>query len=376
MEKAQINNQIISMRKAVKKAKVHVINKLVKEVKQLQKRNGDEAKASKCQRKSERLLFEINLVKKINADAVSKMALSNKDCKNMISDKSVTMENRALARLVSCGPIQRETEQFYSKFPHLVKILPDVLQQWEVKKYSASLGEKGQKAAEIQNIKQKHFKKILSTDPRHCEPVLNENFDSGIKEKEQQKGGKKIIGPDSDKLQHLKKKSQNKAFTGAKTKNLVPLQRTVGGKIHLNRHKSSGVSNSSYCGNKFKYNTKYGHNFGKSPHFERSVMTRRTSKKSIVSQVSNKNLKKQETSHWNAARTNNESKSNRTLQSGFSKPKQKVVQKSITASNEKISCLDQKTPASLHPSWIAKRKMNMEAKNILPFQGKKVKFDE
>jgi hypothetical protein len=55
------------MRKSVRQARVHVINKLTKEVKRLRERKGPETSQVKAKRKADRFLEEIKLLKVSNS---------------------------------------------------------------------------------------------------------------------------------------------------------------------------------------------------------------------------------------------------------------------------------------------------------------------
>lgn len=51
------------MRKVVRTARVHIINKLTKDIKKLKERKGDEKALEKTKRKIERFLQEIQVIK-------------------------------------------------------------------------------------------------------------------------------------------------------------------------------------------------------------------------------------------------------------------------------------------------------------------------
>merc|ERR1712020_119853 len=78
MDLITVNNTIVKMRKAVIKAKIHVIRSLVKQIKSLKnKKVANDKMKNQNERKTERLTKELNILKKLKKDQVSKFALSN-----------------------------------------------------------------------------------------------------------------------------------------------------------------------------------------------------------------------------------------------------------------------------------------------------------
>ena len=66
------------MRKAVIKAKIHVIRSLVKQIKSLKnKKVANDKMKNQNERKTERLTKELSILKRLKKDHVSKFALSN-----------------------------------------------------------------------------------------------------------------------------------------------------------------------------------------------------------------------------------------------------------------------------------------------------------
>ncbi|KFM82653.1 Serum response factor-binding protein 1, partial [Stegodyphus mimosarum] len=123
------------MRKYVKQAKVHTINKMAKEVRLLQNRKGDEKNVLKAKRKAERVLEEISVIKKINPDDISKMALAQKrDWHGVLKQKTAFLNDRCFALLASYNPVQKEVENFHENHSDLIPKLSDLLQEWEEKR--------------------------------------------------------------------------------------------------------------------------------------------------------------------------------------------------------------------------------------------------
>ncbi|XP_045650814.1 serum response factor-binding protein 1 isoform X1 [Ursus americanus] len=95
-----LNNEVVKMRKEVKRIRVLVIRKLVRSVGRLKSKKGTEDALLKNQRRAQRLLEEIHAMKELKPDIVTKSALGDdinfeKVCKKPDS----TATERAVARL-------------------------------------------------------------------------------------------------------------------------------------------------------------------------------------------------------------------------------------------------------------------------------------
>ncbi|EDL09926.1 serum response factor binding protein 1, isoform CRA_b, partial [Mus musculus] len=72
-----LNNEVVKMRKEVKRIRVLVIRKLVRSVGRLKSKKGTEDALLKNQRRAQRLLEEIHAMKELKPDVVTKSALSD-----------------------------------------------------------------------------------------------------------------------------------------------------------------------------------------------------------------------------------------------------------------------------------------------------------
>ncbi|XP_013877145.1 serum response factor-binding protein 1 [Austrofundulus limnaeus] len=105
VEKKQVfnlNNEVVNMRKEVKRVRSLIIRKLTRQIEDLKKKKGKEEEVEKNQRRATRLLKEVHSMKKLRPDQVTKTALRRtlnfeKVCKNHRS----TMSDRALARIAT-----------------------------------------------------------------------------------------------------------------------------------------------------------------------------------------------------------------------------------------------------------------------------------
>uniref|UniRef100_A0A8C4QAQ2 Serum response factor-binding protein 1 n=1 Tax=Eptatretus burgeri TaxID=7764 RepID=A0A8C4QAQ2_EPTBU len=102
-----INNEIVRLRKEVKRAKVHVIRKLMRCSHQLRGKNGSDEQVQKNKLRADRLVEEIDAMKKLKPDLVSKTALFSFTDFDVICRKGiVSAQDRAIARLSLFPPIR------------------------------------------------------------------------------------------------------------------------------------------------------------------------------------------------------------------------------------------------------------------------------
>ncbi|XP_026463004.1 serum response factor-binding protein 1-like [Ctenocephalides felis] len=97
MNKAELNNEIVLMRKTVRQAKVHIIRKLVREIRILKEKTKPEG-GDKFKAKADRLYEELTIIKKLDCDVISKHALTLTEDPKKILSKAESLHDRALNR--------------------------------------------------------------------------------------------------------------------------------------------------------------------------------------------------------------------------------------------------------------------------------------
>ncbi|XP_032281087.1 serum response factor-binding protein 1 [Phoca vitulina] len=125
-----LNNEVVKMRKEVKRIRVLVIRKLVRSVGRLKSKKGAEDALLKNQRRAQRLLEEIHAMKELKPDIVTKSALGDdinfeKICKKPDS----TATERAVARLAMHPLLKKKIDVLKAA----VKAFKDARQNVEVK---------------------------------------------------------------------------------------------------------------------------------------------------------------------------------------------------------------------------------------------------
>ncbi|XP_041088502.1 serum response factor-binding protein 1-like [Polyodon spathula] len=104
-----LNNEVVKMRKDVKKARALIIRKLTRHITKLKSKKGNAEEVEKNKRRAGRLLEEIHAMKSLKPDQVTKAALQRntifeKVCKNPNS----TSSERATARIASHPQISKK----------------------------------------------------------------------------------------------------------------------------------------------------------------------------------------------------------------------------------------------------------------------------
>ncbi|XP_025201535.1 serum response factor-binding protein 1-like [Melanaphis sacchari] len=161
LSKFSLNNQIVSMRHIVRKSKVHTIHKLTREAKKLKEKKGSEEQIVKNQKKSERFINELMVIKKLNDDDVTKYALQNEvPSATILNSTDITLETRALAKLVGHKFIMDEIQNFRNKYPDWKLCITDLLDELGVK-YRAKKKSNKNKTIQLNNVKNEVKTKIL-----------------------------------------------------------------------------------------------------------------------------------------------------------------------------------------------------------------------
>ncbi|KAG9355739.1 hypothetical protein JZ751_000577 [Albula glossodonta] len=107
-EVLNLNNEVVKMRKEVKKARALIIRKLTRQIAKLKKKKGNESEVEKNQRRAARLLEEIHEMKLLKPDHVTKAALmKNLSFEKVCKNPSSTLTERAIARIATHPQINK-----------------------------------------------------------------------------------------------------------------------------------------------------------------------------------------------------------------------------------------------------------------------------
>ncbi|XP_036000741.1 LOW QUALITY PROTEIN: serum response factor-binding protein 1-like [Fundulus heteroclitus] len=106
-----LNNEVVKMRKEVKRVKALIIRKLTRQIAALKKKKGNEAETERNQRRAARLLEEVHSMKKLPPDSVTKTALQkNLNFDQVCKDPKSTISDRAVARITSHPQFRKKIE--------------------------------------------------------------------------------------------------------------------------------------------------------------------------------------------------------------------------------------------------------------------------
>uniref|UniRef100_A0A3B3YYB7 Serum response factor-binding protein 1 n=2 Tax=Poecilia mexicana TaxID=48701 RepID=A0A3B3YYB7_9TELE len=106
-----LNNEVVKMRKEVKRVKALIIRKLTRQIVALKKKKGKEAEMERNQRRAERLLEEVHSMKKLSPDGVTRTALEkNLNFECVCKNPKSTMLDRATARIASHPQFRKKIE--------------------------------------------------------------------------------------------------------------------------------------------------------------------------------------------------------------------------------------------------------------------------
>lgn len=110
----KLNEQIVSMRKSVEKARVWLCRRLIRQKKLLQK-----SKVEKKTRKVDRIISEIDRCKKVCRDDVSKFALINlKTLNDLLKKTKISVDERVLYKLACQEIVIKSVKEFRIKYPN------------------------------------------------------------------------------------------------------------------------------------------------------------------------------------------------------------------------------------------------------------------
>ncbi|KAL1228930.1 Serum response factor-binding protein 1 [Trichinella pseudospiralis] len=127
---AELNKQIVRMRKVIGQAKFRLSNRLIRRIKKLKKSDLPEKLKLHHERKVQRFMDEIQALKKIKPDEASKFALVNtKLLSEFKIDKNTAARDRALYKLVTENVVVEYVDEFREKFPNWHMEVPFHLQR-------------------------------------------------------------------------------------------------------------------------------------------------------------------------------------------------------------------------------------------------------
>ncbi|GAA6229130.1 serum response factor-binding protein 1 [Lates japonicus] len=106
-----LNNEVVKMRKEVKRVRALIIRKLTRQISALKKKKGKEVEIERNQRRAVRLLEEIHAMKVLAPDLVTKTALQkNLNFEEVCKNPKSTISDRAIARIATHPQFNKKIE--------------------------------------------------------------------------------------------------------------------------------------------------------------------------------------------------------------------------------------------------------------------------
>ncbi|PNF41099.1 hypothetical protein B7P43_G06237 [Cryptotermes secundus] len=384
---------IVSMRQQARKAKLYTINKLIRESRRLKSRNGPEEQKKKYNKKAERLMEEMLILKKLKDDEVSKFALCNtKKASEIIADPAVPLKEKALARVSNQSNISACVTQFHMKFPAWVDIVPQLL---------LKLGEKARKKKNRKlKIRENDRGKVtVSSKTEICthesicskdQTVMYPNCDESVvihNQDRQQEMPKDLSEKISKESVCLKSETRSLAEVKRFTELLKAKNDTENDSLDV----INLTSVASSCGTtvdpffmcedgKTEYLTSVkvdtSSNEGVYIH-ERERLSKsarnKSDEKRFFQAERRKSMQEQKPKNSSFKAFQQQSTNisgNRSKQSSYSRQKISVIHHE----KKQSPLTDNNSP--IHPSWEAKKKLKEQQCAVFAFQGKKIKFDD
>ncbi|XP_020788420.1 serum response factor-binding protein 1 [Boleophthalmus pectinirostris] len=107
-----LNNEVVKMRKEVKRVRALIIRKMTRQIGALKKKKGKDVDIERNQRRAARLLEEIHAIKSLVPDLVTKMALQKKlNFEQVCKDSKSSISDRALARIATHPQFNKKIEE-------------------------------------------------------------------------------------------------------------------------------------------------------------------------------------------------------------------------------------------------------------------------
>uniref|UniRef100_A0A915KIY3 Serum response factor-binding protein 1 n=1 Tax=Romanomermis culicivorax TaxID=13658 RepID=A0A915KIY3_ROMCU len=123
-----LNRTIVELRRTIDQCRIRCTRKLLHQVGKFRNKKGNEQQTEKNKRKVDKLLAEVQEIKKIKADDVSKFALINtKTLPELMTNASA--EKAALYKLALCNPLMNKVDNFRENYPKWPIEVPFILQR-------------------------------------------------------------------------------------------------------------------------------------------------------------------------------------------------------------------------------------------------------
>ncbi|KAI5934685.1 Serum response factor-binding protein 1 [Manis javanica] len=419
-----LNNEVVKMRKEVKRVRVLVIRKLVRSVSRLKSKKGTEDALLKNQRRAQRLLEEIHAMKELKPDTVTKSALGDDiNFEKTCTKHDSTATERAVARLAVHPLLKKKIDVLKAT----VKAFKDARQNVAEVKSSKNVSEenhskdtlcsnddtsKVQHEGTIISDQKEKEAKLLAKKPIHSKAKISkmehEPKAVDIPVSPPKPSEKDPVVPSEPQkipadrkgkmLRKTKKKgeSDNSCSSSSDGKELHEEEREYFDDSTEERfYKQSSMSEESDSGDDF-FIGKVRRTRKKESSFHASAEEQKTIQKVLPEEdifetqrgiKNDKNKPNTETRKFESvffhslsgsksSRRNYREQAPKSKTSGFQKNEPQIKNQFSRSAQRGLDSTKQQPQLPLHPSWEASRRRKEQQSKIALFQGKKITFDD
>ncbi|XP_064475293.1 uncharacterized protein LOC135389171 [Ornithodoros turicata] len=338
MEKWEVNNEVIRLQGILKTCRVYLIRKIVSNVQRLRAQKGSEAQRKKNAEKANRLLEQLQHIKKVDVAALAKESLvSEASWAEVVTNPKATLERRAEARLLDHKSVRKFVEQFRKKNPSWKSWVPQIIDMWKQKGMFRAQRTKG--GEEKSEDSSRRTEDICCCAHRPNSAKKSETTTKKPKVVEQ--SGENIVPPRKGSWKPIAKVDME----AQKSKVVLPINMNQP-ELDLGSRNGSVESDASVL------------QLPKmSDHFFHVTRSRDSRDISTIGRGGSLTLKQQRSSRVSR---------NSTHLSTIGR------EGSFTFKQQKSFRKEEDEQGDLHPSWLAKKRQNQ---SIAQFKGKKVIFD-
>uniref|UniRef100_A0A3P8VT64 Serum response factor-binding protein 1 n=1 Tax=Cynoglossus semilaevis TaxID=244447 RepID=A0A3P8VT64_CYNSE len=359
-----LNNEVVKMRKDVKRVRALIIRKLTRQIGALKKKKGKEAEVEKNQRRAARLLEEIHAMKALSPDLVTKTALQkNLKFEEVCKNPKSNISDRAIARIAT--------------YPQFHKKIEDIKAAIKAFKEERMKGGKQGGKEKVQN-KSDIAKKSLE---KHVTDVTT------VKQKETTDDKLTTIKVKDNILKDCKDSTvsepEKETETPAESKQPVAVLK----KVSVEEEEESGLESSDEEDKEYfddsteeRFHKQSSQSEESDDDFFFGKVNKFKKKKKKDAETTDKQETGLKVESVEKEKIELESRPrSKSLQSVFcsslSGPKQSRGQG--RGRGTRPNAFSQQAPKqALHPSWEASKRRKEQQGQILAFQGKKIKFDD
>jgi len=396
LDKDSLNSVIVSLRPCIKQAKVHIIHNLTKQIDMLKKKKtNNEQQKNQNDRKINRFVEEISILKRTSKDVIGRWLLSNKKTLQEVTKEETLSQKfnlrlRVFARTGDHKSVRKVIDSFRLKYPLWEKDVPKIMIKLgkKRKKVDPNTVELGIKPVRDSANIPKKLKGVNDIDGPNSDTsddestILSEDegddeklFVSSLKEAVKET----IVNRSEDNTQSVIIPEDGKE-QGESVVKVFDLEHDTFDQIKSNKslnheqeNKISKHVSSFFVGGESDEEAHGDSDF--EDDFDNDLLSNQDD---IIAKYRGKGLQMKERGSFQSnrfSRKNTNLVKSTQKQHGIAHAHEKKIDKEHLSSKRlpSKSSEDDVSGSSLHPSWAAKKRANI---SIAKFEGKKIKFGD